>query len=97
MGSQAKPRKKAGIALEVVVACREALLKHFMPVFRWYENSFPALNPSTAFPAGAKGPGTIKPLLACPCPELPQRPELLAGCGDGVRTSTPTLLSREDV
>lgn len=33
MGSKGKPQK-ASVALEVVVACREALLKHFMPVFR---------------------------------------------------------------
>lgn len=61
--------KKAGIALEVAVACREALLKHFMPVFRWYENSFLALNPPTSFPAGGKGLGTMKPLLHYPCPK----------------------------
>lgn len=77
-GKQGQAAKKARVALEVIVACREALLKHFMPVFRWYENSFPALNPPTSFPAGGKGPGTMKRLLPYPSPKLPQQPALAA-------------------
>lgn len=40
-----------------------------MPVFRRYENSFPALNPPRSFPAGGKGLGTMKPFLPYPSPK----------------------------
>lgn len=84
--------KKAGIALEVAVACREALLKHFMPVFRWYENSFSCPKSSHALSSRREGSGNHGTIPSLSLPKgrsLLQWKVLLAECG----TSIPTLLS----
>lgn len=49
-----------------------------MPVFRWYENRFPALNPPTSSPGGGRGPRAMKLLLLSLSTKLLQQPVLVA-------------------
>lgn len=49
-----------------------------MPVFRWYENRFPALNPPTSSPGGGRGPRAMKLLLLSLSTKLQQQPVLVA-------------------